>query len=217
MFNPAITNKLTSHFPEVKLLTKDKSFLMKLLGLILFFNPTFMTKYITTIGYNIYFPSEEWVKTRQISAFVTLLHELTHVSDAKKLTRPLFSFLYLTPLALVLPALLLFLLSWKVALVAAIICLAPIPSYFRMLFEKRAYFVSMYVEYNLNAHKGFNIDLVASKDSKVSQFTGSAYYFMWPFSNIKTEFNEALAKIQLGQRPYESPMFDIIDDFLTAL
>lgn len=216
MFTDAITKKVAEHFPDVKILTKDQSLLMKILGLILFFNPSFMTDYITTIGYNIYFPSEAWVNARQVSGLSVLLHELIHVTDAKKLSRPLFSFLYLSPLTLAIPAALLFLLTWKIALPIMLLCLAPIPSYFRMLFEKRAYLGSLYVQNWLNVHKGYNFDLSSQKDFMIKQFTGSAYYFMWPFTNLNAEFDDAITKIKAGQRPYDNSAFDVLDDILTA-
>lgn len=53
---------------------KSKSKFMAVLGKILFFNPDFMTRYVTTIGRTIYCPNGKISPT-------TLEHELQHVRD----------------------------------------------------------------------------------------------------------------------------------------
>jgi hypothetical protein len=40
---------------------------------------------------------------------------------------------------------------------------------------------------------------------------------MWPFANIDTEFNEALALINAGKRPFEDPIFDMLDVLVTKV
>ena len=220
MLNPAITAKITQHFPQAKLLTKDTSPLMKFFGSLLFFTPAFMTDYLTTVGFNIYYPSQSWVDTHPIQAAVCLLHELVHVHDATKLSRPVFSFLYLIPLILVIPAAFLFLFSWKLALLAMLLCMAPIPAYFRMRFEKRAYFAGLYASYRIGTLKGnlaTAINLANEKTLYIQQFKGSAYYFMWPFSNIDAEFDAAIALIEKGFRPFEDEVFDAIDDIISVV
>jgi len=201
-------------FPNLKVKYKDGSNFMKLLGYILFFNKRFMTGYTTTIGSTIYFPSEKFIKARPISSMTIFLHELVHIYDSKRFNVFLYSFLYLFPISLLLIALPLFIFSWKIALILTIISLTPLPSYFRMYFERRAYMVSLYAIRKLSEKMNFNPSLDKSKDSFISEFKSSSYYFMWVFPNINTEFNEAVAKIRSGQRPYEDPVFDIIDDLL---
>jgi hypothetical protein len=48
-------------FPSLQIAYKDSSWLMKLLGALLFFAPKFMTSYVTTIGYNVYFPNQAFM------------------------------------------------------------------------------------------------------------------------------------------------------------
>lgn len=216
MLSNAMLEKIHQYFPDVKIKFKNQSLFMKILGMMLFFNPGFMTNYITTVGYTVYFPSEEWLNATPTSGVVTILHELIHVSDAKRLTRPFFSFLYLCPQILVLFSALLFLLTWKIALPVMILFCLPFPAYFRMIFERRAYFVSLYVFYQLGK-RGYMVDLEQEKNHMLTQFTGSAYYFMWPFSNLKNEFDTAVVQINNGARPYENPAFDIVDDILTSV
>lgn len=201
-------------FPDLQVKYKDQSSFMKVLGTLMFFNKSFMTDYTTTIGSTVYFPTQSFVQVRPVSASMILLHELVHVHDANKWTRPVFSFLYLTPQILALLCLPLFLISWKLALPLMVLFLLPLPSYFRMLFEKRAYLVSLYVIKILGDKYSFNSNLPSEESFIVEQFKGSGYYFSWPFSNLQKEFDDAVNKIKSGQRPYEDPVFDIIDDLV---
>lgn len=205
------------HFPELKIKYKDQSWFMKLLGFLLFFNKSFMKTYTTTIGSTVYFPSENSVKSRPISASVVLLHELVHVNDAKKLSKPLFGFLYLTPQIFALLCLPLFLVSWKIALPLFILFLLPIPSYFRMKFEKKAYLISLYAINALGSRLNFKPLLSTQEESFLSHFKDSSYYYMWPFSGLRKEFNEGVAKIKEGKRPFEDPIFDILDNLIQVV
>ena len=216
MFSETVLAKVTQLFPDVKIDYKNNSTLMKILGKIMFIAPTFMSSYTTTVGSAIYFPSEEFVNARPESSLVILLHELVHVTDAHKLTKPLFGFLYLSPQILIFAAALLFLISWKVALPLLLLFGAPVPSYFRMLFERRAYMASLYSMKKLNDKYGNNIDLDAEMKFFLTQFKGPAYYFMYPFSNLDTQFANALQKIKNNQRPYEDKVFDVLDEILAV-
>jgi ABC-type multidrug transport system fused ATPase/permease subunit len=131
------------YFPHLQIKYKDQSFLMKLIGKLLFFNKTFMTDYTTTLGDTIYFPNEAFVKVRSISSTVILLHEIVHIKDSHKLTKLLFSLLYACPQILLLFFIPMLFISWKFALLFLLFAL-PIPAFFRMYFEKRAYLSSLY-------------------------------------------------------------------------
>jgi hypothetical protein len=202
------------YFPNLKVKYKDESWFMKLLGYILFFNKSFMTDYTTTIGSTIYFPSRAKVEAKQLSSIIVLLHELVHIYDSQKLTRLLFSFLYLIPQILAPISLLLWLISWKIALISFIVLLLPIPAYFRMYFEKRAYAVSLYVLKTLGAKCNFPPMLSTNRDYFIKQFKSSAYYYMWLFKDIDLYFNDITNKISNGQRPYEDEIFNILDDLI---
>lgn len=203
-----------SHFPDLKIKYKDESLFMKALSKIMFFNKSFMTSYTTTVCSTVYFPSQSFVKVRPISSSIVLLHELVHIHDEKKFTQPIFSFLYACPQILALLALpILFLFGWKFALLFLLFG-APIPSYFRMYFERRAYFTSLYTLNALGNKLSFNPSLDKQKDNFVEQFKTADYYYMWPFKNVDKSFDEAVVKIRNGEKPFEDPVFVILDDLI---
>ena len=210
---PDTVKRAQIYFPNLKIKYKDESWFMKLLGYILFFNKNFMTEYTTTIGSTIYFPSRAKVESKQLSSIVILLHELVHIYDSQKLTRLLFSFLYLTPQILAPLSILLWLFSWKLAIIS-IILLLPIPAYFRMYFERRAYAVSLYVLKRLGTKYNFPPLLSTNRDYFIKQFKNSEYYYMWVFKDIDVYFNDITIKIINNQRPYNDEIFNILDDLI---
>lgn len=205
------------YFPDLQVQYKDQSTFMKILGMILFFNKSFMTDYTTTIGSTVYFPTASFPQNNSTSASIVLMHELVHISDEKKWGRLIFSFLYLTPQILVLLCLPLLFINWYIALPLLLLFASPLPSWFRMYFEKRAYMASLYVLNALSKKQGFPALLASQEGIWLEQFQGSGYYYMWPFSNLKTEFDAAVAKIQAGQRPYEDPIFDTLDILVNSV
>lgn len=214
MIQDSVLAKAREFFPDLEIKYKDESTLMKIIGKILFFNPSFMTNFTTTVGSTVYFPSRKFEQLRPISSLVILLHELVHVNDAKKWSKPLFAFLYMFPLTLAFLLLPFLLFSWKIFLPLIILSLCPVPAYFRMLFEKRAYLVSLYCTYQFSIKKQFTTNLDNAAASYLSNFKDSAYYFMWPFKNLDKDFSDAVVKVKAGQKPYEDPVFEMIDKVL---
>jgi hypothetical protein len=204
------------HFPDLKIKYKNQSWLMKLLGILLFFNKDFMTSYTTTLGSSVYFPTEAFIKLRPVSSIIILLHELVHIKDAYKYSKPLFGFLYLSPQILLLLCIPLFLISWKLAIPLMLLFAAPIPSFFRMLYERRAYMASLYVMHALGKKLNFNSNLDNQSKNFALQFRTSAYYWMWPFTNIDKQLNQAVINIRAGGRPFEDPVFDILDELILS-
>lgn len=202
------------YFPDLQIKYKDKSIFMQILGKILFFNKSFMSIYTTTIGSTIYFPSETFMKLRPTTIVIILMHELMHVKDSNRFTKYLFGLSYMFPQILALLLLPLLLISWKIFLPLIILFALPIPAYFRMVAEKRAYLVSLYVSNQLNQKYELTNHLEESKKFYLSQFKTGSYYFMWPFSNLDKEFNMALVKILNNEHPFEDEIFDIIDSLL---
>jgi hypothetical protein len=95
----------------VKFVSKDDSRVMKLIGLL---RPDFTKTYWTTVGNTIYYPTNVKDPYHKCHSD-TVKHELVHVEQYRKLSVPLFLFLYL---------------------------FVPFPvffSYFRWRFEREAY------------------------------------------------------------------------------
>jgi len=183
---------------NVKIAFKDESFLMKLLGFLLFFTKGFMTSFTTTLGNTVYFPSREWLEKNEHSAIRILAHEIVHIHDRKKLNKRgtviLYPVLYLIPQILAVFSLLAFLafinLNWLFCLLF-LLFLAPIPAPGRFYIESRGYTMNLFVA-SLDAmygHSGFYPGVYTRVLAK--QFTGSNYWFMWPFHDhvVKTLLN----------------------------
>jgi len=205
-------------FPDLKIKFKDQSVFMKFLSFLLFFNRSFMTNYITTIGSNVYFPSQEFINKNVKGNIVVLLNELVHIYDANKYSKVLFSLLYLSPQILALLALpLSFVSLWFLLL---LLLAAPIPAFFRMYFEKKAYSYSLYCNAYFD-QKQFGTQVLPEFlktyyiPSYVKQFKTSYYYFMWPFNDVQKYFYELSDKICNGEKPsYQKDLQDKIDRLL---
>src|SRR5208282_4238572 len=183
----------TVQFPGYQVKYKDQSTFMKILGGILFFNPAFMNNYITTIGDTTYFPSESFVSKDPLNASIVLLHELVHVTDEKTYSKFLFGLSYLFPQILApLCAILFFFTHWYIALPIMLLFLAPLPAPFRMNWEKRAYIAALYAQNAIAKRLNDGTSLPNAMTYDLTQFTGGAYYFMWPFSNIDADFTNAV-------------------------
>lgn len=206
------------YFPKLQIKYKDQSWLMRLISKLLIFNNGFMTRYTTVVGDTIYFPSEKFVKYHPVSSSVVLLHELVHLHDQKRVGKIPFAFTYLFPQVLVPICFLLFaLISWKVMLPLTLLCMMPIPAFFRMYWEKRAYLSSFYVLQNIGNRMKFNPHLKTQENIFLKYFHGSSYYYMWPFRDIDRKFNQARESAVVGQRPFEDPVFDMLDDLASKV
>lgn len=213
-----LVGELKKYFPNVEIKYKDESSFMKFLGTLLFFNKEFMKSFTTTIGDTIYFPNKEYVERKPVTSKIILLHELVHIYDSHRIGRILYSLSYLFPQILAPLALLLLLVSWKIALPVMVFLMLPLPAIFRMHYEKRAYMVSLYAKHHIGKKLDLTVDLDKSKEHHISQFKTGAYYFMWIFDwKLTKDFNTAVEKIKAGKRPYEDKVFDIIDDLIEQL
>ena len=206
------------YFPGLQVKYKDQSSLMKFIGTLLFFNKGFMKDFTTTVGNTIYAPDENFFKLHPVSGAIIFLHELVHFYDHKRLGTFRFQLSYMLPQILFVPFLLLFLVSWKLALPLMLLSLLPWPAYFRMQYEKRAYLTSLYCIQKLSSSMSFNSNLLSQVSHFVEYFTSSSYYWMWPFqTSLTNEFNTAAQNILAGKRPYEDPVFDMIDVLLVKV
>jgi len=163
--------------PGYKVAQKSQSWLMKLLGKLLFFTPGFMSNFTTTIGNVVYVPDDVW-ESNDAGTLSLLAHEARHVNDKQHYSMFLFGLGYLLPQVLALLSLLSLLTIWFsnawLWSLTALVFLAPIPAYFRMVIERRGYLMTLCVIWwTLGERTAYDgIPYI------VKQFTGPNYYFM---------------------------------------
>ena len=169
-----LENMILDDIPNFEIVSKTTSFLMKVLSVILFFNKSFMTSYISVIYPRMYVPKLPWKENDHYSAILVLAHEWVHLSDRKRFGL-LFDIGYLFPQCLAFLSLLAPFLSvwWLLCL----LFLLPIPSPTRAWLEFRGYSMTMACKWWLTGNE-INYYWIER------QFVGQWYYFMWPFKGI---------------------------------
>lgn len=93
------------------------------------------------------------------------------------------------------------------------LCITP----FVLYFEKRAYLSSLYVINSLSKKLNFPPLLDAQKHIFENQFRYSFYHAIWDLKHIDDDFDQAVIKIKAGERPYEDPIFDTLDNLITSV
>lgn len=168
---------------------KKSSLLMRLLSFILFFNKSFMTKYITMIYPKVYVPEIPWLPDSPVKRIAILAHEYVHMKDRQRMGL-LFNFLYLSPQLFSLLALG---AVWNLWWLLALLFLLPVPSPGRAWLEFRGYRMTMAI----------NWYLIGAETNTVwieNQFTKSSYYWMMPFRGfIGSHISKALENIKSGE------------------
>ncbi len=151
--------ELAHEFPDVEIIPKEKSSLMRFINTFLMIvsfhqQQHFMVSYTTTIGQRIYVPYR-WPGMKDHEKIAILRHERVHLRQQKKYGWFLFGFLYL-------------------------FAFFPVVfSYYRMKFEKEAYAES------IRAHAEYyglkSILDGAYRRQIIRHFTTGSYLWMWPF------------------------------------
>lgn len=192
---------IKAEFPKFELVDKRESTLMKVISKILFFNPNFMTKFITVIGSKVYVPAKPWKKANPYGAIEILCHEWVHMKDAKSM-KFRFKFLYLFPQILAVLAVLGF---WNPWFFLALLCAAPIPAPWRTKLELRGYTMSMSVRWWLKRQE-------PNYDWYVEQFVGPNYYYMWPFKkHIRARLEKEYQRVKTNHlEPHEFQIKNIL-------
>ena len=186
-------DKLLEHvkkqIPKFEIRSKKESRLMKLLSVVLFFNPRFMTNYYTTMYPRIYVPSLPWNPNKVSSRISTLAHEYVHLSDRKRMGLA-FSALYLSPQIFTLLA---FGAFWNLWFLLALLFLLPLPSPGRAWLEFRGYRMTAAVHYWLHGQRVNTMWIER-------QFTSSSYYWMFPFKKfLSKRILKAVKDIESGE------------------
>lgn len=165
--------EVRAEFPAFKIVRKSESRLMKaadvFLKVVSFGKMnTFMTSFTTTLGTTIYV-TESWDHIGDESKSITLRHERVHMRQARQLTPPLFSLLYLFAF---LPLFL---------------------AYFRARFEREAYEETVRATCELYGPKA--VFDKSFRDRMVKHFTSAEYLWMWPFpKTVEKWFMDAAEK-----------------------
>jgi hypothetical protein len=116
---------IEADIPTFKVGFKDKSPTMKALGFLASpFNPEFMSRYITTWGTGVFFPTEKFFLDDPAKSFRILAHEYVHLWDSKKHATFKLGYMFPQILAL-LPMLVYAMLAWPHPWIA----LLPLLSY----------------------------------------------------------------------------------------
>jgi hypothetical protein len=192
------------YFPNLQIKYKDRSWLLR-----------WFSQPATTVGDTVYFTSEKFIKCHPISACVILLHELVHAYDQKRIGKIPFIVSYLLPQILFTICLLLMvILSWKILLPIMIFCFLPFPAVFKMHWEKRAYLSSLYILQVLGKRMNFDPHLQAQEDTFLKYFHTS---YLYPFHDIDEEFDAARELAINGKRPFEDPLFEMLEDLVSKM
>ena len=77
----------------------------------------------------------------------------------------------------------------------------------------KAYVSSLYVIWKLSQRMHF----IPHLEMEAKNFTRQLESFWLPVPMLEEQFEIAIQKIILGQRPYEDPIFDILDDLIVKL
>lgn len=204
----ALVNK---EIPGFEIRYKNESLSSKIIGILVWiFNRNYMTRYTTTRYPCVYFPSRKFVEKDPSRAAKILAHEFVHLVDRKR-RGVWFSISYALPqlaalLFLLIPVIVAFVQPWWVALLTAIpavLCATPLPAYWRMQWELRGYTMNMAIN-----HWRYGSVHASTMAWIRDQFTGWAYYKMWPFKDdMSKRISEAVQRISNNQ--LGSPYFEV--------
>jgi hypothetical protein len=203
---------------NLKIKFKNESLLMKVIGTILFFNKSFITSFIITLGSTVYFPSAEFLEQRTYDSLPVLFHEKRHELDSEK--NKLFPLFYLLPQLLAPISLVLCFFSFWLGVSLFILFLLPLPAYWRKKYELRGYQMSLFVTYELCRENNLNVEATLAYlnrliDSTDKLFTGPSYYFMWVFG-VKQELRETVNKILSDDILKDDPIYAEVRELLIS-
>lgn len=182
---------------QVKIRFKDESYLMRLLGFLLFFNKGFMTEFTTTLGDSVYFTSRERVRADPQGAAATLAHELVHIFDGRDMGQIVYTLTYLSPQCFAVLSVLALLaipfsLWWLISL-SSLVMLAPWEAPGRASIEFRGYAMTLATA----VWSGRKYDHIPPR--MIEQFTGFNYYRMDPdHAHVVKVFRDWLVDIETG-------------------
>ncbi len=186
---------------KVRLYDKQSSALMWFLyvaGFMWIWNTGFFKRFHTTIGNKVYIKRDSVLLQDWTGVYKTMRHEFIHILQRRK-HWIFYDIAYLFPQVLAvfaIPSLLaiLFGLQWLWFL-CSLVFLLPLPAYWRMKFEMEAYTQTILVSYEVH---GFVSESMVSRIAR--NFTGPAYYFMWPLKGyVQRRLESIVDGVQRGR------------------
>jgi hypothetical protein len=170
----SLINEMQKEFPKFVLLEKKSSTLMKIIDVFLKIitlghMSTFMTKFITTVGYKVYTPPG-WETMDKIGI---LRHERVHMRQMRKYGRIWFTLSYLfLPLPTVL-------------------------AYYRKKYEQEAYEET--IRYVAERYGILAAERAEFRENIINHFTGAQYFWTWPWrDSIAFWFDDIIEDIKLA-------------------
>lgn len=215
----AVQDRIASQIPGFSVEYKTESLVSKIIGVLVWpFNREYMTSYTTTRYPHVFFPSREFVEGNYRRAWKILCHEYVHLVD--RLAKGVwFDISYLSMQLWAVFSLSALSAIWVGPIgllgLTALIFALPWPSPGRREAELRGYTMSMAVN-----HWRYGDVHDTTKDWMVQHFTGSDYYFMWPFKNdMRRRLYDAEFRLDDGTvfEWDESGAFYDIHDFLKMM
>lgn len=164
---------------------------MQVLNLLVWwFCPDFLTRFTTVIGQTIYLPSRAYVQQHEASAMRTLAHEMVHMLDQERFTKPVFMLGYLFPQILAVGV---FSFPWLgLWSLGFLLFLLPWPAPFRAHVEIRAYALDI-----LTSSPGQQAQVLAWASH---QFSSWSYYKMYPFtSEVEHALQRQVRRVEKGE------------------
>lgn len=213
-----IVKLMQKDIPGINIYYKTDSLLMKVISKILFFNKTFMTDYVTTIGKNIYFTNRENIEIHEIDSIITLAHEYRHIKDYQDMGNIKYSILYLFPqiLSLLFIPFYFIIGTWSLLF---LLFLFPFPSYFRKEIELNGYKMTLFAAFillkQLKRNDEHIKEILNNLSSTIDEkyFKSSAYYYMWPFG-VKKELEFTVEKIISGKIKNDNDIYSVVEGYL---
>ena len=192
--------------PDFEIHYKDESRLMRALGILLLpFNRQFMTRFTTTVGAKVYFPSRAEVDKHPRAYWEVLAHEYVHILDYER-QKFWFKTSYLFPQLFAVMAVLVLcapISVWFLSALAALGALGPWPSPWRTRWEMRGYTMTMAINY---WRKGEVSDY--TKERIGQQFWGWNYYKMsWSKKKVRRKLDAQADRILTGAVYGDSPAY----------
>lgn len=174
----AFLAEMQREFPRFRVIKKAESPLSKAIDVALKIitfggQRSYLSRYYTVIGDRLYVPAG-WNDVDPIEAVITLRHERVHLRQRRRYTMPGMTVLYL---------------------------LLPFPlglAYGRARIEWEAYTETLRATFELRGEAALRSP--GLRDRIVSQFTGPAYGWMWPFRGAVERWYDAAVEDLLNRR-----------------